>query len=191
MQPGDGRSNQTNSSQLSSLFLDVTVDDTIMEVQPVLPSFSLSFFSIQIIMVKWWPSPSPSRRRRMASIVSLASLLSLFLFILPRNVDAQQQNSTNSSLPVYNIGVLFPDPAAVRAQDPTLNDMIVASEVAIQMASNHIVKSNILPGKPLPPLAYPHAVLLTAGYQTKKMFESTLPVSFLTRTTWDRRHGQQ
>ncbi|KAF7731952.1 Metabotropic GABA-B receptor subtype 3A [Apophysomyces ossiformis] len=47
--------------------------------------------------------------------------------------------------PVYTIGVMFPDPKAVRANDPTLNNMIIASEVAIQMAAENIKAQNILP----------------------------------------------
>ncbi|KAG0182904.1 Metabotropic GABA-B receptor subtype 3A [Apophysomyces sp. BC1034] len=40
---------------------------------------------------------------------------------------------------------MFPDPTVVRENDPTLNNMIIASEMAIQMAADDIKKSNILP----------------------------------------------
>ncbi|KAG2220592.1 hypothetical protein INT45_002614, partial [Circinella minor] len=37
--------------------------------------------------------------------------------------------------------VLFPDPTIVRQEDPTLNDMIVASNAAINMASENIIRN--------------------------------------------------
>ncbi|KAL1930958.1 hypothetical protein VTP01DRAFT_10095 [Rhizomucor pusillus] len=71
-------------------------------------------------------------------------LIAIF-FIASYFASAQTNATLNSTLPTYKIGVLFPDPVSVRASDPTLNDMIVASEVAISMAAANISRNNIIP----------------------------------------------
>jgi hypothetical protein len=48
--------------------------------------------------------------------------------------------------PVYNIGIIFPNTTVVRADDPTLGDMIITCELAIQLAADSIKQSGILPG---------------------------------------------
>lgn len=69
----------------------------------------------------------------------------IFLTTLAWIVHALPNDNNNSSnTPIYKIGVLFPDPASVRATDPTLNDMIVASRTAIDLASQSA--SKIAPG---------------------------------------------
>ncbi|GAN01001.1 hypothetical protein MAM1_0004c00430 [Mucor ambiguus] len=57
----------------------------------------------------------------------------------------QSRNTTISQTPVYNIGIIFPNAKVVREDDPSLGDMIVTSELAIQLANDAIKKSNILP----------------------------------------------
>ncbi|KAI8889827.1 periplasmic binding protein-like I [Backusella circina FSU 941] len=47
--------------------------------------------------------------------------------------------------PVYNIGVLFPNATSVIDIDSSLADMIVTSELAIQLAADSIIRNNILP----------------------------------------------
>ncbi|KAI8341058.1 periplasmic binding protein-like I [Chlamydoabsidia padenii] len=47
--------------------------------------------------------------------------------------------------PTYNIGVLFPDASTVRSYDPVLNNMILTSTLAVQLAAKHIQEKNYLP----------------------------------------------
>ncbi|KAI8077824.1 periplasmic binding protein-like I [Halteromyces radiatus] len=54
-------------------------------------------------------------------------------------------NTTTSVRPTYNIGILFPNASDVRNIDPALNNMIVTSEIAIQLAQQHIAEMNYLP----------------------------------------------
>lgn len=58
----------------------------------------------------------------------------------------QLKNTTASQIPTYNIGIIFPNATAVKQADPSLGDMIVTNELAIQLANEAIKKSNILPG---------------------------------------------
>lgn len=67
----------------------------------------------------------------------------MFLF----NVYAAVTDITNSSsLPIYNIGIIFPKTTDVIIDDPSLANMIVTNELAIQLAAEDIRNSNILPG---------------------------------------------
>ena len=74
------------------------------------------------------------------------SIIFTCLFSVDYNDDFANAQTTNTTTPTYTIGVLFPDPAIVREEDPTLNDMIVASNAAINMASENIIRTNLLPG---------------------------------------------
>lgn len=87
-------------------------------------------------------------------LLSMYLLFALFITLL---IDAafsaiptpnQQSRNTTTTLqtPVYNIGIIFPNATDVRKDDPSLGDMIVTSELAIQLANDAIKKSNILPG---------------------------------------------
>ncbi|KAI7887264.1 uncharacterized protein EV154DRAFT_14627 [Mucor mucedo] len=51
--------------------------------------------------------------------------------------------STDNQKPVYKIGIIFPNATAVKKDDANLANMILSSEVAIQLAADNI-KSNIL-----------------------------------------------
>lgn len=57
-----------------------------------------------------------------------------------------QQNNETSIKPIYTIGVLMPNPAVVKANDSDLTNMIVTSELNIELAAQHIKDTNILPG---------------------------------------------
>lgn len=70
----------------------------------------------------------------------------------------------------YTIGVLFPDPAAVRRDDPTLNDMILASETAIIMAAQNISVNHVLPGTAL--------AFLIGQNEAKKFCGTTFLIQF-------------
>lgn len=54
--------------------------------------------------------------------------------------------STPNQKPVYTIGVLFPNATEVKLDDTNLANMILTSELAIQLAADDIKKNNILPG---------------------------------------------
>jgi hypothetical protein len=93
-------------------------------------------------------------------LVSVAYLLvSPIVFAAPSThlTATHTQHSTTSSahptatpsahIPTYNIGILFPNASEVRKSDPALNNMILTSELAIQLAQQKIRSWNILPGK--------------------------------------------
>lgn len=93
-------------------------------------------------------------------LVSVAYLLvSPIVFAAPSThlTATHTQHSTKSSahptatssahIPTYNIGILFPNASDVRKSDPALNNMILTSELAIQLAQQKIRSLNILPGK--------------------------------------------
>ncbi|ORY96447.1 periplasmic binding protein-like I [Syncephalastrum racemosum] len=110
------------------------------------------------------------RRRRRPSLIFLCLHFISILFIFQHRVhaapgptittnattitSATQSSTANTTLITttapagaakYTIGVLFPNPVAVRPGDPTLNDMILASETAIIMAARNISVNHILP----------------------------------------------
>ena len=74
------------------------------------------------------------------------SIICTCLFVVDYYDDFANAQTANTTAPTYTIGVIFPDPATVRQGDPTLNDMIVASNAAIDMASQNIMQNNLLSG---------------------------------------------
>lgn len=108
------------------------------------PPLFLSLFFLFIFLSICKPCIFISRSMRKWRIKHYF-LIAIF-FIASYFASAQTNATLNSTLPTYKIGVLFPDPVSVRASDPTLNDMIVASEVAISMAAANISRNNIIPG---------------------------------------------
>lgn len=59
---------------------------------------------------------------------------------------ASSPATTTQQKPVYNIGIIFPNTTVVKADDPTLGDMIITCELAIKLAAESIQQNNILPG---------------------------------------------
>lgn len=53
--------------------------------------------------------------------------------------------STDNQKPIYKIGIIFPNATEVKEDDANLANMILSSEVAIQLAADNI-KTNILTG---------------------------------------------
>jgi hypothetical protein len=66
----------------------------------------------------------------------LSCILYIFLF----------QKAYAQSKPVYTIGVIFPNATNVISTDPSLADMIITSDLAIDLAAQSIASSNLLPG---------------------------------------------
>ncbi|KAI9491860.1 periplasmic binding protein-like I [Zychaea mexicana] len=88
-------------------------------------------------------------RRPKELFISLQQFLFIFLvgallFVGDHDDHLAYAQTSNSSIPTYTIGVIFPDPSQVRQDDPTLNDMIVASNAAIDMVATNIVRSDML-----------------------------------------------
>ncbi|CAO3612652.1 unnamed protein product [Cunninghamella blakesleeana] len=66
----------------------------------------------------------------------------LILFIsLFQYVFTQQSNIK----PTYNIGILYPNATNIRQNDPALNNMILTSNLAIDLAEQHIIHMNYVP----------------------------------------------
>lgn len=66
-----------------------------------------------------------------------------------QQLNITNQSSTASTLnqkPVYKIGIIFPNATEVKIDDANLANMILTSDVAIQLAANSIKSNNILPG---------------------------------------------
>lgn len=78
-------------------------------------------------------------------VLFITILIDVALSAIP-TPNQQLKNTTTSQTPVYNIGIIFPNATDVRKDDPSLGDMIVTSELAIQLANDAIKKSNLLPG---------------------------------------------
>lgn len=81
------------------------------------------------------------------SILRVYLLLVYLLFFIVEGISPAVVNTTTTSLPVYNIGIIFPNTKNVIDYDPNLADMIVTSELAIQLAADDINNSKLLPGK--------------------------------------------
>lgn len=89
-------------------------------------------------------------------VLFIAVLIDVAFSAIP-TPNQQLRNTTTSQTPVYNIGIIFPNATDVRKDDPSLGDMIVTSELAIQLANEAIKKSSILPGMNA---ALPHQFIL-------------------------------
>jgi hypothetical protein len=125
------------------------------------PPFFLSRFPLFLVLVCFSQCIHTTMKKRDSLFGLLLSLMYVLFYqptlaAIPTSSHTLTPTAATSVLPVasasaakpsYNIGILFPNATDVRSNDPALNNMILTSELTIQLAQKHIQDQNYLPGK--------------------------------------------